>query len=278
MVTNQMSGSMSQWGLACVLAGAVAFAPQSLLAARPGPVPFAMSRFVPDVDLEVLVAPEIAEAADLRRWADEEGRRVLDGLPDEPARRGSLRVEIGGVLYDYQVTITPLRDELVMGIPSTWRCECSNEELLDKLRAALPEVVGVLELEEAKPPPKPVGPSPVTSVDDDSEHRRERLGAGGVAGVTLMAVGALGAGAGAALMAVGDVQRALDDGLEKQRVWHHLPVGGLIAGTSIGLVAAGFALYLLRDRTGSRRRVGVATVGPAMIRPGQMSLTVSGRF
>ena len=276
MVTKQMTGSMSRWGLACVLAGAVASAPQSVLAARPSPVPLSVHRFVPDVDLEVLVAAAIVEAAELRRWVDEEGREVLDGLPDEPVHRGSLRVEIDGALYDYQVTITPLRDGLVVGVPSTWKCECSNEQLLEKLRAALPEVVGVLEVEEAEPPPEPVDLSPVTQVDDDSGRQRGRLGPGGAAGVTLMTVGALGAGAGVALMAVRDVQVFKEPYI--RRNGELSPAGGLIAGASVGLVAAGFVLYLLRDRAGNRRRASVATVAPTMIGLGQMSLTVSGRF
>jgi hypothetical protein len=316
MVTNQLARSMSRWGLACMLATAAASTSPSALAARPVPVvalcfaldaepeantepkadgktkagagpgepteqkpdagPGADVTQEADVELEVRVAPEIVEAVELQRWVHEEGRRVLDGLPDETVLRGSLLVEIGGALYDYQVTISVLRDDAPMSLPSVWKCECSNEELLEKLRVALPERAGVLEVEEPEPLPEPVITSKAKPVVPHPKPKRGRLGPAGVAGVTLMTTGALGVGVGVALMELGKL--SAPEAWGTRRAPYLLPPGAVIVGTSISLVVTGFAIHLLRDKPRHRRRAGVAAVGPGTDGAGQLSLTVNGRF
>jgi len=230
-----------------------------------------------DVELEVEVSDEIVEAAELQRWIHDEGRRVLNGLPAETKRRGGLRVEIGGALYDYQVTISVLRDDTPMGFPRTWQCECSNEELLEKLRAELTDRAAVLELEEEpEPPPEPVIKLGVAPVELDRKRKRGRLGPAGVAGLTLMALGTAGVGAGVALMEVGKL--SAPGGWWERDTYDLLPPGAVLVGTSVSLVVIGFVVHMFRARTNHHRRARVAAVGPTTGGANQLSLTVNGRF
>jgi len=283
MVTKQKNGSTSRWGLACLLAATVASTPASVLAACSAPAPFAVFYVAPDVELdlelEVLVSPEIVDAAELQQWIHDEGLRVLDELPDEPGRRGSLHVELGGALYDYRVTITTLRDGAVLGTPTTWVCECSNEELLEKLRAGLPELTAVLEVEEeAEQEVEPVVTSPVVP-DDGEAPRRGRLGPAGVAGVALMTVGATGVGAGVVLMALNERRMPYSDHhLGEARNRDFISSGKLAAIGGGGVLLTGVLLYIFRKRIdrGEVRRFGM--LAPTFDARGQAHLTITGRF
>lgn len=278
METKRRHGTALRWGLATALSVAVAAAPPVALAARMGPVPSVGSRPVKGVTLEVKIAAGLVESADLRRWIDEDARRVLEGLPEDPTRRGSLRIEIGGALYEYQVSITTSRDGAIVGTPSTWECDCSNGELLERLRAELPtaaEGLAVAVVEEPVVEPEPVVVvEPVVEPVVD-EPRRRKLGPAGAAGVTLMVLGVTGMGAGAALM----VMKTLPPG----EVWvtnntpQLSPPGAVAIGAGVGMVMTGVVLYLLRDRAGQRRRGGATALAPAMD-DGRLSLMVSGRF
>jgi hypothetical protein len=92
------------------------------------------------VELEVEIDPRIDGADDLVTWIDEEGRKVLAGLPVDSRRNGVVLVGIGGELYDYDVTMTPRRAGEPVGEPRVWACECTSEELLERLRRELPRV------------------------------------------------------------------------------------------------------------------------------------------
>lgn len=270
-----MHGVALRWGGTVVLAVAVALAPHGALAARMGPVPSAASRPVKGVTIEVKIAPGIAEGADLRRWIDEDARRVLEELPEDPTRRGSLRIEIGGALYEYQVTLTTTRDGEVVGTPSAWECDCSNGELLDRLRSELPGAAEGLAVEPepvVEPEPEPVVEPVVVPVD---EPKRRKLGAAGAAGVTLMVLGVSGVGAGAALMVM---KKLSPNGPWVTSDTPYLsPPGAVAVGAGAGLIMTGVVLCLLRDRAGQRRRASATAIAPSMD-GGRLSLTVSGRF
>jgi len=277
MGTKQVYVSVSRWVLAAMLAVAVAAVPPPALAARTGPVQSATIRAVKGVTLEIEIASGIVERADLRRWIDEDARRVLDALPDDAERRGSLRIAVVGALYEYEVTITARRDGTVVGTPSTWTCDCSNEELLDRLRTELPAVAERLAAEEEQeqaPAPEPVVRPTIGTVVDEPERRR--LGPAGAAGVTLMVLGATGVGTGVALITL--TNRPSPDAWSTRQVRELLWPGTLVAGTSVGLLAAGITLYALRDRAGQRRRATVSALGPAADGSGRFSLVVNGRF
>lgn len=272
-----MHGVALRWGGTAVLAVAVALAPQGALAARMGPVPSAASRPVKGVTIEVKIADGIAEGADLRRWIDEDARRVLDGLSEDPTRRGSLRIEIGGALYEYQVTLTTTRDGEVVGTPSSWECDCSNGELLDRLRSELPGAaeglaVAVVEEPVVEPEPEPVIEPVVVPVD---EPQRRRLGPAGAMGVTLMVLGAAGAGAGVGLMAVGDQDEHADYG--EVAVRQLVEPGRVSIAAGGGVMLTGMVLYLLRKRIDHPRRK-TASVAPTFDGHNGVRLSVVGRF
>lgn len=278
METKRRHGTALRWGLATALSVAVAAAPPVALAARMGPVPSVGARPVKGVTLEVKIAAGLVESADLRRWIDEDARRVLEGLPEDPTRRGSLRIEIGGALYEYQVSITTSRDGAIVGTPSTWECDCSNGELLERLRAALPTAaeglaVAVVEEPVVEPEPVVVVEPVVESVVD--EPRRRRLGATGAAGVTLMVLGATGVGAGAALMVIGDQDERADFG--EVAVRQLADPGRVIIAAGGGVVLTGIVLYLLRKRLDRPSR-NAASVAPTFDGHGGVRLSVAGRF
>lgn len=234
-----------------------------------------------EVAVEVEVAPTIAEAAELRSWVDEEVHRTLAALPPEPARRGSLRIAIAGALYDYAVTLTIARDGEVIGAPLEWSCECSNGELLARLREALPEVTRGLEVVQAPQRRPRSGLERATFEPDwgameqrDDQRRRGRLGAVGSTGVALTVLGASGVATGAAFMVL-DLRPPTDAWVER-RVYE--PRGVATVGASTGVLLTGIVLLLLRRRTPARRSVARATMAPESAARGDFAMVVKGRF
>lgn len=276
MVIVKGMGSAARWGLALVLAMGVAAPPRVGAAARAAMFPAGGSRPAPDVTLEVKVAPAIVESAELRTWVEEEGRRVLDGLPKEPKRRGGVRVEIGGELYEYRVTITAVRDGVVVGVPSEWACECSNEELLERVRGEL--VAGaeglVVEAEEPVVTLAPPVVKPTTGTVDDLPRRR--LGPAGAAGVTLMVLGATGVGTGVALMVVGDQDLQARERVLMSR--NFMMPGQLVTISSAGVLFTGVLLYALRKRIDREGRLTVGVLAPILDGSARAGFTLTGRF
>lgn len=261
---------LQRW-VALLLAAIVASMPPSALASA-GPPPPAQP--TSSVTLEVNVAADIVEAAELQQWIDEEARRMLDARPGESRRRGSLHVTVGGALYEYQVTITARRDGEVVGRPSSWQCECSNEELLERLREELPRTADLLVESspvvdtpgQSPPPPRP----PI-------EPAAPRIGAGEVVGLTVMVVGVAGLAAGAALVSKGAVQRLDpgDYGVGVERDYTRPGVPILVAGA--GAVATGLAVYLLQ-RAGRVRRMNMAIAPSGLGIDQTIGAVLSGRF
>lgn len=280
MVTiGKRVGLVARWGLVLGVAVGLVALPCTGLAARPTTMVFppGSPRPAPDVALEVKVAPAIAEAADLQRWVSEEGRRVLDGLPQEPRRRGSLRVEIGGALYEYRVVITAVRDGAVVGTPREWACECSNEELLERVRGEVATTAEHLSAKVEEPavakPTSEVKPTPDVVVDGPP---RRRLGPAGAAGVTAMVLGATGVGAGVALMVVGDRDEPAPIGQVGER--RLFVPGQVIVAAGGGLLLTGMVLYFLRKRIDRSGRKTASMVAPAFEGRGEVRLSVVGRF
>lgn len=263
-------------GLAVVVAIGVAAPPSAGLAARTAAFP-PVPRPAPDVTLEVEVAPSIVEAAELKKWVSEEGRRVLDGLPKEPKRRGSLRVEIEGALYEYRVRISAVRDGVMMDGVRAWACECSNEELLERVRGELvagAEHLRPKEEEPAVPEPTPEAkPTTVTVVD---ESPRRRLGPAGAAGVALMALGATGVGTGVALMVVGERDEPAPIGQVGVRSFSG--PGQVVLAASGGVLLTGMVLYFLRKRIDRSGRKTTGMVAPAFGGRREVGFSVIGRF
>lgn len=231
------------------------------------------------VELEVEIDPRIDGADDLVTWVDEEGRKALADLAPNPDRQGLVRVGIGGQLYDYDVTLTPMRGGQAVGTPSAWECECSNEELLDRLRRELPGIAERLVVKRKRVTTPRVKPKRVTIVDDiQRPHRRARLGPVGGVGIAVTLLGLAGMGAGAALMTRKSLDRGIDpnDLGHSKQVVEYQPAGKNVLIGGAGLAVTGLAMVLLGaradrqrgERAATRSRVAANTRGGVVI-PGR---------
>lgn len=277
MARRQISRGRLPRGLASAVAIAMLAGPLLGLTVTERVVHAAIVEPSADVTLEVQVDAGISDAADLRRWVDEEARQSIASWPPGPTRRGNVRIAIVGVLYDYNVTITALRDGDPMGKADVWACECSTEELLETLRGKLPKVAGWLEVveEPAEMVEEPAAEAEPVRVEDYGRRRtRGRLGRSGAAGVVLMTAGVTGVATGVAFIVV--KVRPPTDAFANREVLDLRSTGALIAGASIGLLATGLTLYMLRGRRG-QRSAAIALV-PSLDEHGRVALTVSGRF
>jgi hypothetical protein len=231
------------------------------------------------VELEVEIDPRIDGADDLVTWVDEVGRKALTELPANRDRHGVVRVAIGGELYDYDVTMTPLRAGESVAKPSTWECECSNEELLERLRRQLPGVAEQLVVKRKlrimapKVPPEPV------AVDDTKRARqRKKLGPVGGTGIAVTLVGLAGVGAGIALVERESKTHGRGDdigGLTSQDDYSKLGISAIAGGA--GLALTGLVMVLLGERSEARRNER-AQVQPRIVAGARSGVMISGRF
>lgn len=232
------------------------------------------------VELEVRVDPKISGADQIVSWVSEDARKALAERPKRE-RRGTVRVGIAGDLYDYEVTITALRGEQSVGSPRSWHCECSNDDLLARLRTDLPVVADQLIMPEAAPahPPKPRVVHEADRVEREAEEptrSRAKLGPAGGAGVALMTVGAAGIATGAAFMVV-RVGPPLTSGEEIERRNFFTP-GVYAAIGGAGLLVSGALLYSLRKRFGRARSAPVSAFPRIIDTHARLGLAVAGRF
>jgi len=233
----------------------------------------------PDVELEVRIDPQMVDASDLQHWVDKESRNVLATLPDRE-RGGLLRVEIAGSIYDYEITMTAIREGRSIGEPEVWKCECSNEDLLERLRAALPVTAERLTMTTPAVPSRRVS-RPVLPPDNNRHEEdlsgRQPLGRIGSVGVALMATGFAGAVGGVVLVALGvDRQRGDRPGGDIEVRNYQSPGIAMVAGGA-GLALTGLVSVLLRGRSGVRR-IEISSVAPRVEATARVGLAVSGRF
>lgn len=267
-------------------------AASALMAMRPSPVfaagaANALSEPDEELELRVQIDERIEGAEEIRQWVEDEAYTVLDQLQSKHPLGGRLNIAIGGQRYVYQVTLTVLRDEKVVGEPDAWSCECSNDELLENLRTRLPDVVKLLEVaEESAPPPgddgdPPEEPQPVMEDgkgDDEPESiepraKRPKLGAVGIA---LIAIGAPTFTTGMTLLVLGERPPA---GPGAEREWRdYRPPGAIAAGTGLAVLSTGLTLYLMNRRSGRTERPGVQALAPSTGDGQSLVLTMSGSF
>jgi len=235
-----------------------------------------------DVTLVVNVAPEIVGAEELQQWITSDGREALAQTPIEAPHQGELRLTIGGALYDYEVTLTALRDDGPVGEAQRWECECSNGELLQRVRVEIPKVLGRLEVIPEPSPPEPAEqtlPPPVAvEAPRKSRGRKLNLGPAGTAGAILMGVGAVGIAAGIPLIVLKESPRSIPtDHLRFDYRVTPLRPGGIVAVcVGGGLLVTGAVLFALRERIGRQRES--AMVLPSVGRNGRVGVSVSRRF
>ena len=239
------------------------------------------------VKVEVDVASTIDERDRLRGWLESKMQSVL-AESESSGRIGTMRVEVTGGLYDYQVTLTTSRNGTPLGEAVTWDCECSNEELLGTVSSEVPAVASRLELEDietkddARPPPPRVvhtaqhdGPT----VIDDRELVRPSPKSVGAVGITMITLGALGVAGGIPMVIIQDrIGRPDQYWLDRDEI-DLRPPGIAIASTGAGLLVIGSVLYAIHRRKNRRSKASENTaLIPSTNANTAFTLTLSGKF
>jgi len=237
---------------AFALAMSTALAPRSLLAA---PIPTIDTPDFTAPTIEVATDSTIPDAVTLADWIHQESFDALAELEPSPQRRGTIRVSVSGALYEYQVSITTIRESSADEATTSWSCECSNDDLLARIRTDVQAAAKALEdhaspsvaTDVASSPPNPVVTPRRSSPLRDLQLR-------GKVGLGLMAGGCAGVLSGIVLMGVGVRTHELEDDSAKL-VNHDYRVPGiptLLVG--VGLLTTGVTLLVLDRRSARLQR------------------------
>lgn len=267
--------------LALALAGPTAYA-----AAPLAPVAAPAVEAPADV-LRVEVEPGVDDAALLRGWIADRHPSLRQALRDPEGPHAQwIAVRIAGSTYDYRVHVTAMRDGEPLGTAAEpTRCECTSEELLERVDAGIDASIEQLHAPTpsepvphavaapgAAPAPSPgrspPGPSPARSELDPSSRRLGSLGQAGI-GVAVAGAGLTVAGI---MLAVRPRQIRGEPGNVETRDFRGSGLGLVVSG---GLVLATGVALLVVDRVAARRR---ATAWVPVLRPGMVGLSIVRRF
>lgn len=225
------SCARSAWPVA--LAAGLALAHVRLAAAEAPATP------TPSTALEVEMDPNVPEGELLAEWVYQESTAALAALGPAPGRQGTIRVGISGDLYDYEVTVTTIRDGSAREESVAWPCQCTHDEMLVGIRTEVQAAARELEVDpharRAKPAPAATKWSPFRA-----------LGLRGKLGLGLLAGGAATTIAGSTLLGLGDRTAQGDP--------NYQVAGVPVVLTGIGLLATGTTLFVLEQRALRRRR------------------------
>jgi hypothetical protein len=236
--------------------------------------------------LRVVVDGSIDDAALLSGWIAERHPGVAEALRGvEGVRTQWIVVQISGSTYDYQVSVTALREGVPLLPPAEpTRCECTTEELLALVDDGITAAVATLRTPLSREPePRleraPVEPAirpslspPATTIERaPPDAPAGRLGTIGHAGI---GVGVLGAG-----LAIAGLTLALRPeqarGAPGQVETRDFRTAGIVVGTSGGVVLATGLALLVVDVVVPRERT--TAVVPA-VGPGHVGVGVMRRF
>ncbi|MCA9708083.1 MAG: hypothetical protein KDK70_19685 [Myxococcales bacterium] len=238
--------------------------------------------------LRIEVGAGIDGAAELKRWIDEVSRKALGQRPPgaEPLA-GTVHIEVTGVLYDYRVTLSTTRRGNTVGAPDEWTCDCSNDELLEKIEARIPGIASRLEVQEEPDAPGEPGidgdpargtESTPTAGHSDADGSAGRLGPVGGVGVALMTLGVLGVATGVPLIVLDEHPKP-----PSGEAWGRIPTrryrppGIVTAGVGAAVLVSGIIVYALRERIG-HRRADAAVLVPSLDASDRLGVHVHGRF
>lgn len=268
-------------GLALALASVRAHA-----AAPPAPAKAPAIEIPADV-LRVEIEPGIDDAALLRGWIADRHPSLREAPRDPEGTHAQwITVQITGSTYDYRVSVTAMREGQPVGPKAEpIRCECTIEELLERVDAGIdasieqlhapppsepvPRAAAAPEAAPAPiPEPSPSEPSPARSELDASSRRLGPLGQTGI-GVAVAGVGLTTAGI---VLAVQPRQIRGEPGNVEIRDFRGSGLGLVVTG---GVVLATGVALLVVDRAAARRR---ATAWVPVLRPGMVGLSIVRRF
>jgi hypothetical protein len=227
----------------------------------------------------VTIAEGMEDADRLRTWIVDAGNQALrDGGhdPDTVADTlGTIAIDVQGELYDYDLSMTVTRASGRTDALDPLDCECTYDELLDKIGPRLDAAV-----ERLQAPPDPTGPTdpdpPVTSPPTNPETPgRAPLGTLGKAGIATLVIGAAGLVTGGVLVGIGSRQGLSGDEIQREDT-NLQPPGWALVGVGAAAVVTGAVLLGVDRARAKRSRAPVAFVGP--MNPRTPGLFVHGRF
>jgi hypothetical protein len=203
------------------------------------------------VVLEVAIDPRISDAADLATWIGDEITPLLTKLSGQD-HQGTVRVGIAGALYDYEVTVIALQDNEPIGESNTWRCECSNEDIIARLREILPGLVDRLVI--VKPLVRSMI-APGSAIPDRAEaptEHRAKLGPVGTVGTVLLAIGLAASATGVVLAAFGEDRKRSNKPGGDIEIHDYRGPGAVAFASGTGIALTGLVMVLLRNNTRTR--------------------------
>lgn len=271
-----------------VITGCLALALSSRFASVAEPVVAPTAEAPADV-LRVEVEPGIDDAALLRGWIADRHPSLREALRDPEGTHAQwIAVRIAGSTYDYRVSVTAMRDGEPLGPKAEpIRCECTIEELLERVDAGIdasieqlhapapapsepvPQAAAAPAAAPApSPEPAPHEPRPARGELDTSSRRLGPLGQTGI-GVAVAGAGLTTAGI---VLAVQPRQIRGEPGNVEIRDFRGSGLGLAISG---GVVLATGVALLVVDRVAARRR---ATAWVPVLRPGMVGLSIVRRF
>lgn len=251
------------WTLGAIAALATSIPPSADAATQELPDPQPASSPRPDSALHVSVAPSIADADLLTKWLEERNSELSDALV-LAGHAQWIDVRIDGVTYDYDVSVTAMRDGKPL-VPSTApiTCECSSGSLLAMLDREISATVYRLRSTPigAQAAESTMGATPErtsTSRQAETGPTRARvwsISPLGVAGASTGAFGLIALGAGSVFVVT--EPRQIDGWSKLDRDF--APLGYATLSVGAAALVGGVAMIVV-DAIRTRKRAGLAGV------------------
>lgn len=237
--------------------------------------------------LRVTVDPAIDDATLVPKWIADRNPSLAPKLA-APDHEQWVAVQIGGVTYDYRITVTPMRDGVAVGPePTAVTCECNSQELLERVDQEIAKAVQQIQSASAAPEPEPE-PQPEPEPEPEPEPRK-RLSGLGIAGVVTGSVGIAALAGGVTMVVLGERDVGEPDYVYIQRDFRPPGYAALSVGAAALIAGATMLALDLRCRRNPGAR-GCSSKGTetaraaarprfsAILAPGTTGLAVRGRF
>lgn len=227
---------------------------------------------VVEVEKTIERAPQLEEA--VRGEAEAELREHDVPTEADPAKPRKLTISVGGEKFAYRVKLVVERDG-VAGDPVEIACECTQDELLAKVREGVDGQTDALKAEATAAPVDPPTNPPTNPPDAPypEDHGKKPLGGLGKGGIASLVVGAAALGTGIGLVVVKETSKS--SGLEGDVETTDLrPPGYILIALGSVAIATGIALLAV-DRVRAKRR---ATSWAPAVGPGYAGFSFEARF
>jgi hypothetical protein len=233
------------------------------------------ARVAPTSDAKRVVAVEVADSIErgdqlAKAVRDEAESAILAhdiATEVDPASPRKLTIAVGGEKFAYRVTLVVER-EGVAGEPQEIQCECTQDELLAKVREGVDAQADALGAgpREDPTPGTTSSPSDTGPTDPPDDEERAPLGGLGKGGIASLVIGVAALGAGIGLAAVGKRERDAEGFEGDVRETDFRPPGYALIAIGGAAVITGVALIAV-DRVRARRRTTTWTplLGPRFV-------------